>query len=219
MSRFSLSILFDHIQFTLDFPCVSAGKESACNGGDLGLFPGLGRFPWRRERLPTPVFWPGEFHGLCSPWGRRESNTAEQLLLQYIGLPLCLSWRDFYFQFTWLMDLTFQVPMQILFGIAWDSIFATRNIHNWCLFCFGSVSSFFLKLFLLCPSSILDTYRLRTGVGSSFSFIFCLLFILFMGFSKQECWVVCPSLLQWATFCQNSSPWPILCSWPWITCS
>ena len=20
--------------------------------------------PWRRERLPTPVFWPGEFHGL-----------------------------------------------------------------------------------------------------------------------------------------------------------
>ena len=19
--------------------------------------------------LPTPVFWPGEFHGLCGPWG------------------------------------------------------------------------------------------------------------------------------------------------------
>jgi len=25
--------------------------------------------PWRRERLPIPVFWPGEFHGLYSPWG------------------------------------------------------------------------------------------------------------------------------------------------------
>ena len=25
--------------------------------------------PWRRERLPTLVFWPGEFHGLYSPWG------------------------------------------------------------------------------------------------------------------------------------------------------
>ena len=25
--------------------------------------------PWRRERLPTPVFRPGEFHGLYSPWG------------------------------------------------------------------------------------------------------------------------------------------------------
>ena len=27
----------------LDFPCGSAGKESACNVGDLGLIPGLGR--------------------------------------------------------------------------------------------------------------------------------------------------------------------------------
>ena len=26
----------------LDFPCGSAGKESACNAGDLGLIPGLG---------------------------------------------------------------------------------------------------------------------------------------------------------------------------------
>ena len=24
----------------------------------------VGKIPWRRERLPTPVFWPGEFHGL-----------------------------------------------------------------------------------------------------------------------------------------------------------
>ena len=30
--------------------------------------------PWRRERLPTPVFWSGEFHGLHSPWGRKESH-------------------------------------------------------------------------------------------------------------------------------------------------
>ena len=28
--------------------------------------------PWRRERLPTPVFWPEEFHGLYSPWGCKE---------------------------------------------------------------------------------------------------------------------------------------------------
>ena len=26
--------------------------------------PWVGKIPWRRERLPTPVFWPGEFHGL-----------------------------------------------------------------------------------------------------------------------------------------------------------
>ena len=27
------------------FPCSSAGKESACNAGDLGLVPGWGRSP------------------------------------------------------------------------------------------------------------------------------------------------------------------------------
>ena len=41
----------------------SAGKESTCNAGELGD-PWVGNIPWRRERLPTPVFWPGEFHGL-----------------------------------------------------------------------------------------------------------------------------------------------------------
>ena len=39
-------------------------KNPPANAGDLGLNPGLRRTPWRRERLPTPVFWPGEFHGL-----------------------------------------------------------------------------------------------------------------------------------------------------------
>ena len=56
----------------LGFPCGSGGKESACNAGNLGSIPGLGRFLWRRERLPAPVFWPEEFHGLESPWGHKE---------------------------------------------------------------------------------------------------------------------------------------------------
>ena len=38
------------------FPDSSVGNESACNAGDPGLIPGLGRFPWRRDKLPTPVF-------------------------------------------------------------------------------------------------------------------------------------------------------------------
>ena len=29
-----------------------------------GFDPWVGRIPWRRERLPPPVFWPGELHGL-----------------------------------------------------------------------------------------------------------------------------------------------------------
>ena len=35
----------------------------------------------RRERLPTSVFWPGEFHGLYSPWGCKELDTTEWLSL------------------------------------------------------------------------------------------------------------------------------------------
>ena len=65
------------------FPCGSDGKESTCN---LGLIPGLGRFPWRREQLSTPGFWPREFHGQrslagYSPWGCKELDTTEQLTL------------------------------------------------------------------------------------------------------------------------------------------
>ena len=41
----------------------------------------VGKIPWRRESLPTPVFWPGEFHGIYSPWGCKESDTTEQLSL------------------------------------------------------------------------------------------------------------------------------------------
>ena len=54
--------------------CGSAGKESLYNVENLGLIPGLGRSPGERERLPTPVFWPGEFHGLYNPWGHKESD-------------------------------------------------------------------------------------------------------------------------------------------------
>ena len=54
--------------------------------------------PLEKERLPTPVFWPREFHGLYSPWGR--------------------SW-------TWLSDFHFHFP-QWLSGKestcnAWDT--------------------------------------------------------------------------------------------------
>ena len=55
----------------LGFPCGAAGKESACNAGDPGSIPGLGRSPGIRERLPTPLFWPGEFQGWSSLWGGR----------------------------------------------------------------------------------------------------------------------------------------------------
>ena len=39
----------------MGFPCGSAGKESACNAGDLGLIPGLGRFPGEGNSYPPSV--------------------------------------------------------------------------------------------------------------------------------------------------------------------
>ena len=36
----------------LSFPCGSAGKESACNAGDLSLIPGLGRSPGGGKGYP-----------------------------------------------------------------------------------------------------------------------------------------------------------------------
>ena len=67
-------------------PCGSDGKESACNAGDQGLIPWLGRSAGKENGNPTPVFLPGEFHGQrnlvgYSPWGHKELDTMEQLTL------------------------------------------------------------------------------------------------------------------------------------------
>ena len=57
----------------MGFPGGSDGKESACNVGDLGLIPGLGRSPGEGNDYPL-IFLPREFHGQrslvgYSPWG------------------------------------------------------------------------------------------------------------------------------------------------------
>ena len=72
----------------------SDDKEYACNAGDLGSIPGLGRVPWRREWLPTPVFLARKSHvqrslAGCSPWDSKESDTTERLTLSLLS-------RDWY---------------------------------------------------------------------------------------------------------------------------
>ena len=56
------------------FPSGLAGKESACNSGDLGSIPGLGRSPGEGKGYPTPVFWPG---GFCKELGTTERQWAD----------------------------------------------------------------------------------------------------------------------------------------------
>ena len=50
--------------------------------GRLGFDPWIEKIPWRMERLPTPVFLPGEFHGWKSLAGycsedHRESDITK----------------------------------------------------------------------------------------------------------------------------------------------
>ena len=41
--------------FTMGFPGGSAGKESACNAGDPGSIPGLGRFPGEGKAIHSSI--------------------------------------------------------------------------------------------------------------------------------------------------------------------
>ena len=53
-----------------------------------GFHPWVRKIPWRRKWQTTPVFLPGKSHGqrslgVYSPWGRRESDTIERLILSF----------------------------------------------------------------------------------------------------------------------------------------
>ena len=86
--------------WVMSFLGRSDGEEFACNAGDPGLIPGVGKIFWREEWKLTPVFLPGESHGQWSlagysPWCRKESNTIEQLTLLW-ALPWWWMWKFFF---------------------------------------------------------------------------------------------------------------------------
>ena len=86
----------------------------------------------------------------------------------------------------WFRDLTFQVPMQHCSLQNRTLLPSPVTYTTGCCFCFGSISSFFLELFLhWYPVA----HWAPTDLGSSSSSVlsFCL-FILFMGFPRQEHW-------------------------------
>ena len=113
----------------------------------------------------------------------------------------------------WFTDLTFQVPIQYCSLQHQTLLLSPVTSTTGCCFCFGSISSFFLELFLHWSPV---AYWAPTDLeSSSFSVLYFCLFILFMGFhTVQNTEVVCHSLLQWTTFCQTSPPWPVHLGWP-----
>ena len=82
------------------FPCGSAGKESACNAGDLGLIPGLGRSPGEGKSYPL------HYSGL--------ENSMD-----YIGHGVAESQ-------TWLSDFGKEEHKQLLFS----HVTEVRPIHS-----------------------------------------------------------------------------------------
>ena len=86
----------------------------------------------------------------------------------------------------WFMNLKFQVPMQYC-SLQHQTLLPSPVISlPGCCFHFGSISSFFLELFLH-RSPV--AYWTPTNMGSSsFNVLFFCLFMLFMGFSRQEYW-------------------------------
>ena len=86
----------------------------------------------------------------------------------------------------WFVELIFQVPMQYCSLHHRTLLPSPVTSTTGCCFYLGSISSFFLELFLHCSPV---AYWAPTNLGSSsFSVISFCLFILFMGFSRQEYW-------------------------------
>ena len=64
---------------TEGFPGGSAGKESACDAGDLGSTPGLGRSPGEGNGYPVPYFY------LENPMDRGTWKDIQSMGLQRVG--------------------------------------------------------------------------------------------------------------------------------------
>ena len=81
-----------------------------------------------------------------------------------------------------------------------------------CCFRFGSISPFFLELFLhSSPVAYLAPTNLRISLSYLFAFSHCS-----WGSQGKNTEVVWHFLLQWITFYQNSPPWPICLGWSYM---
>ena len=106
----------------------------------------------------------------------------------------------------WFMDLTFQVLMQYCSLQHRILLLSPVTPTTGYCFCFGSIPSFFLELFLHWSPV---AYWAPTDLGvpllvsHHFAFSYCS-----WGSQGKNTEVVCHSLLHWTTFCQTSPPWP-----------
>ena len=109
----------------LGFPCGSAGKEFACDMGDLGLIPGLGRSPG--EGKGYPLRYSGLENSMdCIVHGvAKESDTTERLLLLLLSdLEVCISTHTGFY-------ITYEIAFLFLGQDSTDRN-AKPAIFKWC---------------------------------------------------------------------------------------
>ena len=108
--------------------------------------PWVGKIPWRRERLPTPVFWPGEFQGLYSPWGHKESDTTEWLSLPlWLELPILCSIKVVKVNIL-ILFLILEEMFSVFHPWVWCQLWACQI---WPLLCWGMYPLFTLFEFFI----------------------------------------------------------------------
>ena len=126
-----------------------------------GFDPWVGKISWRRERLPTPLFWPGEFHELYSPWDHKKSWTR-------------LSNFHFHVHSRNKELLPFTPLVGVLSGLwlaVWRSLPAVRAFWGCPLTAYSSLlQSFLLDVMPALKSFGVPEPSVFTTVGSSLSF-------------------------------------------------
>ena len=85
------------------------------------------------EKVITPVFWPGEFHGLYSLWGCKKSDTTERLSV-LLSLTQCLMFRHhkspcYHYQYFHYLSIN---NMHILFYFIYFYFFIFLPLHRAC---------------------------------------------------------------------------------------
>ena len=114
-------IKWNNVYVLVGFPDSSVGKESTCNAGNSSCDSWVGKIPWRRDRLPTPVF-------LDFPCGSvgKESACKQETWVQSLG------WEDTMekWKVTYCIILFWRIPWTVQF------MGSQRVGHDWPTFTF-----------------------------------------------------------------------------------
>ena len=101
----------------LGFPCGSAGKESACNAGDLGSIPGLGRSPG--EGKGYPLQYSGLENSMDCTWGRRVGHDWATFTSLHLGGVIRNMWTGGGMRLTTMKNLsvgnTWEAGLNVIF--------------------------------------------------------------------------------------------------------